>query len=182
MGAERRRLPADRHCHRRDCLHGAGRLLRAANTTLDTSLLRLVVLLYCLRLHASSRTQTLGLLGSVSSSKRLKAQKKAVACHGFFAFGHTATTSMSQLRGSKQEPPRGEAAVPLGGKPQSGSGGIQYTLPPLNMACCLRCRSVDFAIKLMAAWAWAWVIASPSASAASVPGRPGSCSRRLTIS
>ncbi len=32
--------------------------LRAADTTLDTSLFRLVVLLYCLQLHASSRPQT----------------------------------------------------------------------------------------------------------------------------
>ena len=37
----------------------------AVNTTLDTSLFRLVVRLYCLRLHASSQTQTFGLLGRV---------------------------------------------------------------------------------------------------------------------
>jgi hypothetical protein len=30
--------------------------------------------------------------------------------------------------------------------------------------------------------AWAWMMARPSASAASLPGRPGSCSRRITIS
>ena len=42
--------------------------LRPANTTLDTSLLRLVVLLYCLRLRASSQPQTFGLLGRVSDS------------------------------------------------------------------------------------------------------------------
>ncbi len=41
---------------------------RAANTTLDTSLFRLVVLLYCLQLHASSRPQTFGLLGGVNRS------------------------------------------------------------------------------------------------------------------
>ena len=41
---------------------------RATNTTLDTSLLRLVVLLYCLRLRVSSPTQIFDLLGAVSRS------------------------------------------------------------------------------------------------------------------
>ena len=45
--------------------------LRAANTTLDTSLLRLVVLLYCKLLRASSQTQIFDLLGRVSRSKAL---------------------------------------------------------------------------------------------------------------
>ena len=50
---------------------------RAANTTLDTSLLRLVVRLYCLRLRlarpgASSQSQIYDLLGCVSGSNTLK--------------------------------------------------------------------------------------------------------------
>ena len=42
--------------------------LRAVNTTFDTSLLRLIVLLYCLRLRVSSPTQIFDLLGGVSRS------------------------------------------------------------------------------------------------------------------
>ena len=43
--------------------------LRVTNTTLDTSLLCLVVLAYCLRLLGSSQSQTYGLLDGVSASK-----------------------------------------------------------------------------------------------------------------
>ena len=43
-------------------------VLRAANTTPDTSLFGLVVRWYCLRLHASAQTQIFDLLGGVSGS------------------------------------------------------------------------------------------------------------------
>ena len=46
----------------------SGAPFRATNTTLDTSLFRLVVLSYCLRLHASSQTQICDLLGGVNCS------------------------------------------------------------------------------------------------------------------
>ena len=37
-------------------------------------------------------------------------------------------------------------------------------------------------ISASASWLLAWQMATPSASAASVPGKPGSCSRRETMS
>lgn len=52
----------------------------AANTSLDTSLLRLVVLLCCLQLRASSQPQTCGLLGRVIRS--LYEAKCSVDKHG----------------------------------------------------------------------------------------------------
>lgn len=52
-------------------------VLRPAHTTLDTLLLRLVVLLYCLRLCAASPSQAFGLLGRVSGSKHQ--QRKCIS-------------------------------------------------------------------------------------------------------
>ncbi len=59
-------------------------LLRAADASLDTSLLRLVVLLYCLRRRVSSQTQIFDLLGSASRSYSLAVPESAQGfVHGF---------------------------------------------------------------------------------------------------
>ncbi len=62
------------------------------------------------------------------------------------------------------------------------AGRHQSVRPLRYIACWRRLSVVASASRPIAAPAWAWVMARPSASAASLPGRPGSCSSRRTIS